>query len=68
MANVEAAYRSGEGSKLAVDKVFYDSLKEGQAKRDFGRNYQGFNAIWSSLESASGACISYPRFRWAAGW
>ncbi|MEO9275123.1 DUF1989 domain-containing protein [Marinomonas sp. 5E14-1] len=33
MSNVEAAYRAGSGSKLAVDKVFYSSLKEGSAQR-----------------------------------
>jgi uncharacterized protein YcgI (DUF1989 family) len=33
MSNVEAAYRAGPGSKLAVDKAFYSSLKEGAVKR-----------------------------------
>ncbi len=33
MANVEAAYRSGEGSKLAINKEFYGSLIQGKAKR-----------------------------------
>ncbi|TPE49650.1 urea carboxylase-associated family protein [Maribrevibacterium harenarium] len=33
MAKVEAAYRAGPGSKLSVDIEFYDSLKEGKAKR-----------------------------------
>lgn len=33
MSNVEAAYRAGPGSKLAVDKAFYSSLTEGAVKR-----------------------------------
>lgn len=33
MANIEAAYRSGEGSKLEINKAFYASLKQGNAKR-----------------------------------
>jgi uncharacterized protein YcgI (DUF1989 family) len=33
MSNVEAAYRAGPGSKLSVDKAFYNSLKGTEAKR-----------------------------------
>jgi uncharacterized protein YcgI (DUF1989 family) len=33
MSQVEAAYRAGPGSKLAVDAAFYNSLKEGGAQR-----------------------------------
>ncbi|GAA0825754.1 DUF1989 domain-containing protein [Marinomonas arenicola] len=33
MSQVEAAYRAGAGSKLAVDAAFYNSLKEGGAQR-----------------------------------
>lgn len=33
--HVEAAYRSGPGSKLAINKAFYNSLKAGNANRTF---------------------------------
>lgn len=33
MAKVEAAYRAGKGSKLEIDKAFYDGLVEGKANR-----------------------------------
>lgn len=43
MANIEAAYRSGEGSALAVNKAFYDSLKEGGAKRTLVESKRAVN-------------------------